>query len=179
MIFVKKTYSIIAMVVSVLIVLFGVLTLAGALGGDTSYPSSAPWSYDTGYATFGGDFYTYVSNNAGEAASASRTAASNLDEIATLLKSFCGISLSGFGLLSFCFFGTILAEEKRREALNLQFAAKAAAEQAEEETAAEEAVCEEIFTEATVEMEETEETEELPPVEPAQYDEAIVAEDPQ
>ena len=170
----KKTYSIIAMVVSILIVLLGVLTLTGALGGDTSYPSSAPWSYDSGYATFGGDFYTYVSNNAGEAASASRTAASNLNDIATLLKSFCGISLAGFGLLSFCFFGTILAEEKRREALNLQFAAKAAVEQVDEEPAAEEVVCEEVFAEAAVEVERNEEL----PAEASEQYEAAAAEDP-
>ena len=94
-------------IVSLVLVFFGFLALVGSLGGDTSYPGSAPYSYDSGYATFGGDFYTYVTNNAAEAASASRTAAYNIGDIADLLKSVCGVSMMCFGLISFCAFGII------------------------------------------------------------------------
>ena len=98
----KRTISFAAMIISALIFLCGLLIIFGAFGGRTNAAHSAPYSYDSGYATFGTDFYTYVSNNAEEAASASRTAANNLDDIAALLKSFCGIILMGFGLLSLC-----------------------------------------------------------------------------
>ncbi|MBQ8831110.1 MAG: zinc ribbon domain-containing protein [Oscillospiraceae bacterium] len=98
----KRTISFIAMIISALMFLCGLLVIFGAFGGNTNNASSAPYSYDSGYATFGTDFYTYVSNNAEEAASASRTAANNLDKIGSLLKSFCGIMLMGFGLLNLC-----------------------------------------------------------------------------
>lgn len=109
----KKAVSWIAIIVSSLIVLFGVLILAGVLGGDTGHASSSSFLYDSGYAEFGADFYTYVSNNAAEAASAARTVASNLDDIAMLLKSACGVFLIGFGLLSLCHFALVLVDEKK------------------------------------------------------------------
>ena len=110
----KKTVSLVAMILSALIVFFGILVLAGAMGGDTSYAGSS-YLYDSGYAEFGADFYTYVSNNAAEAASASRTVASNLGEIAALLKNVCGIFLMGFGLLGLCHFAMLWLEEKKAE----------------------------------------------------------------
>lgn len=122
----KKTVSLIAMIVSALIVFFGLLVLAGAMGGDTGIASGSSsglgYLYDGGYAEFGADFYTYVSNNAAaaadaaaEAASAAAKVASNLDEIATLLKSACGIFLMGFGLLSLCHFSMVWIDEKKNE----------------------------------------------------------------
>lgn len=105
----KKTYATLGMILGLIMALSGILTITGAMGGDTSYPSSAPYSYESGYASFGADFYTYVSNNSAEAASAARTTASNLEDIAELLKNVCGAFLIGFGLMGFCFFGTIRA----------------------------------------------------------------------
>lgn len=143
----KKTLSLVAMIVSILIVFFGILVMAGAMGGDTtvangSYNSSS-YLYDSGYAEFGADFYTYVSNNAAaaadaaeSAASAARTVASNLDDIAALLKSACGIFLMGFGLLSLCHFGMIWLGEKKEEAEQEPVEApEVEAEPAQEETA--------------------------------------------
>ena len=101
----KKVFATIGMIVSIVIVVMGVLVMTGAMGGNANYPSSAPYSYDSGYATFGGDFYTYVNNNASEAASASRTAASNIRALCELLKNFCGIALIGLGLIGLCAFG--------------------------------------------------------------------------
>ncbi|MBR4744157.1 MAG: hypothetical protein IK082_08215 [Oscillospiraceae bacterium] len=99
-----KAFSAAGMIVSALIVIFGILFLAGALTGET-YRAGGAGMYDSGYASFGADFYTYVSNNAAEAASAGRAAASNLDDIFHLARTFGGIFLTGFGLLGFCLFG--------------------------------------------------------------------------
>ena len=55
----KKTLSLVGMIIGCVFVLIGILSLSGAVGGNTSYPSSAPYSYDSGYASFGGDYYTY------------------------------------------------------------------------------------------------------------------------
>ena len=88
----RKVFATLGMIFGLLIALCGILTLSGKLGGDTSYPSSAPYSYDSGYASFGADFYTYVSNNAAETASAARTTAGNLEDIAELLKMFAAYS---------------------------------------------------------------------------------------
>ena len=108
----KKTISLMAMIVSLAIVLCGVLVISGSMGGDTSYASGS-YAYDSGYAEFGADFYTYVSNNAAEAASAARTTAANIGDIAELLKNVCGVFLMGFGMLSLCFFGMIFVGEKK------------------------------------------------------------------
>lgn len=103
----KKVFATLGMILGLVMALCGILTITGEMGGDTSYPSSAPYSYESGYASFGADFYTYVSNNAAETASAARTTASNLEDIAELLKNVCGIFLMGFGMMGFCFFGAI------------------------------------------------------------------------
>ena len=110
----KKNFSLVGMGISILVVLFGILIMAGAMGGNASY-SSGSYLYDSGYASFGADFYTYVSNNAAEAASASRTAASNLVSIAKLLKNVCGIFLMGFGTMGFCLFGMAFVDAKAQD----------------------------------------------------------------
>ncbi len=112
----KNTFCMIGISVSAVIVLCGILTVAGLFGGRTELAGSAPIYYDSGYASFGGDFYTFVSNNAAEAAQASRTVAKNLDRIAKLLKNVLGTGLIGLGLLSGCYFcmkKNALAEEKQ------------------------------------------------------------------
>ena len=101
----KKILSLVGMVMGLAFVLIGILSLCGALGGDTSSPGSAPYSYDSGYAVFGADYYTYSVNNSAEAASAARTAASNLDDIADFLKVFCGLFSMCFGAVIVCCFG--------------------------------------------------------------------------
>ena len=105
----RKIFAVMGMVFGLIVAICGILTVSGEMGGNTSYPSSAPYSYESGYASFGADFYTYVSNNSAEAASAARTTASNLEDIAQLLKNVCGVFLMGFGMMGFCFFGTLLA----------------------------------------------------------------------
>ena len=108
----KKRYAIAGMAVGIVIALLGVLLLTGAITDSPVSASSAPYSYDSGYASFGADFYTYVSNNAAEAASAGRTAASNLIRVFDMIQTAAGIFLIGFGLMGTCFFGMQLEENK-------------------------------------------------------------------
>lgn len=107
----KKLFSICGIVSGLLAILFGILILTGSFGGDTSTAGGASALYDSGYATFGADFYTYVSNNAQEAASASRTVASNLNAIAKLLRSSLGCLFIIIGLFATCLFGLKLTEK--------------------------------------------------------------------
>lgn len=100
----KKTFAVMGMIISAVIVLMGLLVLTGAMGGDVDYPSSLPY-YDSGYASFGADFYTYVTNNAAEAASSAHATARNVMEMSNMLRAACGISMMGFGLLALCYFG--------------------------------------------------------------------------
>ena len=111
----KKTFATLGMIVSVVLVLVSILIFTGVMGGDADYPGSASYSYDSGYASFGADFYTYVSNNAAEAASASRTAANNVRELCDLMKNVCGSFMLGFGLLGFAYFGIVRCDCKKEE----------------------------------------------------------------
>ena len=111
----KKKYCTFGIIVSAAVILLGILTLAGVFGGDTGTASGASYFYDSGYATFGADFYTYVTNNAEEAASASRTAANNLHRIAILLKNVLGCGMIAFGLLCICGFKIVMADCKKAE----------------------------------------------------------------
>ncbi len=111
----KKTFALIGIIVSAALVLCGILTMTGALGGDASYASGASYLYDSGYTSFGADFYTYVSNNAAEAASAARTTAANIRGMAQLMKNVLGIFLMGFGAMGLCFFGMIHVDCKAAE----------------------------------------------------------------
>ena len=111
----KKIFSILGIVFSALIVVSGVLVVFGVLGGDASGATSAPSKYDSGYASFGADFYSFVNNNAAEAAVAARFTASNVRSLCELLKNVCGIFLMGFGLLSLCHFTMVWLGEKKEE----------------------------------------------------------------
>ena len=108
----KKSFLIGGIVTGLLAILFGVLIMSESFGGKTSTDSGASYLYDSGYASFGADFYTYVSNNAQEAASAARTTARNLDQIALLLKSSLGLLFIVFGMFTTCLFGAKLFDGK-------------------------------------------------------------------
>lgn len=111
----KKILSLVGMIVGFVFVLIGILSLSGALGGNASYPGSAPYSYESGYATFGGDYYTYSVNNTAETASAARTTANNLRDIADFLKMFCGLFSICFGAVIVCCFGIYRSGLKETE----------------------------------------------------------------
>lgn len=105
----KKYFVYIGMIAGLLTVIMGILVIAGTMGGEIYRPSAKPF-FDYGFATFGADFYTYVTNNAADAAAASKAAAENLGEIIALLKNVCGIALIAGGLFTLCFFGIQYAE---------------------------------------------------------------------
>ncbi len=105
----KKVFSIVGLFVGLAFIVVGSLSMSGALGGETSYPGNAPFSYDSGYATFGGDYYTYSVNNSAEAASAARTAANNIGDVADFLVLFFGLTSVLFGLMVMCAFGVVLS----------------------------------------------------------------------
>lgn len=114
----KKNLSKIGMAVSALLVLFGLLALCGAFGGQSYHYSTAPYTYDSGYASFGGDYYTYSVNNAAEATDAAQAASANARELVEFVRAFCGLFMMGFGLLSFCGFGIVFATCKNNIAIN-------------------------------------------------------------
>lgn len=106
----RKHFVYAGMIAGLLLVVMGALTLFGVFGPEAYYGSSN-YKYDSGYTEFGADFYTYVSNNAAEAASASSAAAGNAREIGQMLRTVCGIALIGFGLVTVCGFGLQLPKE--------------------------------------------------------------------
>lgn len=114
----KKTFSTIGMVISILLVLLGLLTMCGAFGGDSYYYSTAPYTYDSGYASFGGDYYTFSVNNAAEATDAAQAASANARELVEFVRAFCGLFMMGFGAIAFCGFGIIFASCKNNIAIN-------------------------------------------------------------
>lgn len=96
----RKAFSIIGMVICVVIILMGVLLLAGAL---TNAPRIASYPRDSGFGSFGADFYEYVNNNAAEAASATRA-------VYNLIKTASGLLMMSIGALGLCLFGTKLGK---------------------------------------------------------------------
>ena len=112
----KKVFSIAGMLLGLIAILFGILVMCGSFGGDTSYSNGASYLYDSGYATFGADFYNYVSNNAAEAASAARTAANNLNSLAEFMRTMFGLVFITAGAFMTCFFGMSYADCKAAEA---------------------------------------------------------------
>ncbi len=157
------------MIVGTIIVLMGILTLSGVLGqkADTATTPSS-FIYSSGYASFGADFYTYVTNNAEEAASAARTIAANQTVIYGFLKLAFGLFMIAFGLFMNCFFGVKLAETKDAEhaskdnasVINTVSGQDVQCESSEAETAAAEETAEETTEETAVET--TEKT--IPPL---------------
>lgn len=152
----KKLFSLIGLAGGIIVILVGLLVMTGSFGGDASTASGASYLYDSGYATFGADFYNYVSNNAAEAASAARTVAGNIKSIAGLMKNVCGLSLMAFGLFMTCFFGIKYAEFNEACAAEGEVKAEEVkpAEEFQSEEAAAEVQSEEVIAEAAEEVKE-------------------------
>lgn len=103
----KKILSFIGVVIGIVIFILGIVTISGAFGDAKSYGDSASYGYDSGFASFGGDYYTYSVNNAAETASAARATAANLREISDILRNCFGWFMMCFGLLVCCSFGIV------------------------------------------------------------------------
>ncbi len=114
----KKTFAVVGMVISVIVVLWGILVFTGSY----DYASTPSWSYDYGYASFGGDFYSYVNNNAAYAAY-------NVRALGSMIEKIGGIVLISLGLLSFCYFGMAeVSLSKEREMVTATQCEETAAE---------------------------------------------------
>lgn len=103
----KKKFSVIGMAVGMLLAFLGILTVSGVFGNGNYSAGVSP--YDSGYAKFGGDYYTYSVNNSAETASAAKAAANNLREISDILKNGIGFSMMAMGLFAFCGFGIVFS----------------------------------------------------------------------
>lgn len=108
-IFSKKTLSIIGMIVGLVFVIVGILTIAGVFGSEISHPTNVGIGYEHGFATFGGDYYTYSSNNAADAAHAAYSATNNIVHLAEFLFTFFGLFSMLFGLMVTCGFGIVFS----------------------------------------------------------------------
>ena len=103
----KKAFSIIGILVGIAFILVGIMSMSGAFSGSSTYPDGS-FLFDSGYAEFGADYYTYSVNNTAEAAEAARAAAYNVIDVTDFLASFCGIFSILFGILVICAFGVVL-----------------------------------------------------------------------
>ncbi len=110
----KKILSIVGMVSGAFIIIIGLLTLFGAFGvaDSTSY---SYYKYDHGYASFGGDYYTYSSNNAYYAATAANAASQNIMDMAHMIQLSSGLLFVGLGTAILCAFGIMFAGYKKND----------------------------------------------------------------
>lgn len=105
----KKTFALIGIVVCALFILVGLFAIGGAFddGFSSAYSNGM---YDSGYASFGGDYYTYSNNNAAEAAEAARAAVRNLRTLGGILCKMFGFLFMGLGGMGLCRFGLAYSE---------------------------------------------------------------------
>ena len=103
----KKKLALIGMIAGIAMIFIGLLAMCGAFGGSSSFGGSSP--YNSGYASFGADYYTYSVNNSAEAASAARAAAHNVGDVSDFMQVCGGLFLMLFGLMAFCGFGIVYA----------------------------------------------------------------------
>ena len=103
----KKLFATIGMIICVLFVIVGFVTMGQDNECSIAYSSGM---YDSGHASFGGDFYTYSNNNTAEAASAARITAKNIYQVYDLLADVFGWFFVFAGLIGFCHFGVIRTE---------------------------------------------------------------------
>jgi len=102
----KKRLATLGIIIGVVAIIIGFLTYSGEFSAGSIYPSSNK-NYSSGYASFGADFYTYVSNNAADAANGAISAARNLNDISYLLQHVFGVMFIVFGLVDVCAFGIV------------------------------------------------------------------------
>ena len=114
-----KKFAIIGMVISIAFIIVGVLVISGELGGNTNWSATPSYQYDFGAASFGGDFYTYVNNNAYFAGRNAAKTADNLMQLGKLFKNVFGIGFIGMGALSFCYFGIMACKKTESKAVEI------------------------------------------------------------
>lgn len=103
----KKVFATVGMIVCAVLIVVGFVMIGQ--GNECSHAYSSSY-YDSGFTTFGADFYTYSSNNTAEAASAARTTANNLYELYDLVGDAFGWLFVFAGLIGLCHFGILRAD---------------------------------------------------------------------
>ena len=146
----KKVLSWIGILTGVVLIITGIVVASGGTGNSLSYGQSSP--YDSGFASFGGDYYTYSVNNIAEATSAASAAASNTADVYRLVEFCLGMLMMFFGIVATCGFGLVLASVKDVCTCHCVEAEETVEETAEEtvEETAEEAAVETATEEAAV-----------------------------
>lgn len=117
----KKGWSVTGMIMSFLVIVLGVLMISGQagflnLGVRSSQDSSAlypKYNYSRGFAKFGGDYYTYVNNNAADAAYYADMAAYNIVVMTNRMNTISGLFMIAFGAFGVCLFGAMTGVKKK------------------------------------------------------------------
>lgn len=110
----KKGFVLAGMVCGALAIVIGICIMFGIFGGNPDYFVGVGSRYDKGYASFGADAYTYISNNAAWAASAAEVAACNAQELVELARNVGGGCLFiVIGAFMVCFFGMRYSEIRK------------------------------------------------------------------
>ncbi len=104
----KKTLSLIGILTGIAVIIFALCILFGAFSKEWSVGGYS--SYDSGYANFGADYYTYSVNNSAETTTAVRAAARNIGNVYELLELCVGCFMLFFGIMSVCGFGMVFAD---------------------------------------------------------------------
>ena len=122
----RKFFAIIGILFSCAVIFVGVQFINGNsqfLGRNyVSAPSSAPsvpTFFDAGFATFGGDSYTFINNNAADAARGTHAIADNQVQIfeqlslsMSYLIQFFGLFMIVLGGMGVCLFGVLCFDKK-------------------------------------------------------------------
>lgn len=142
----KKISKIIGLVVSVILIIVGIAIFNGELTGDRYYSEPSVYSYDYGYATFGADFYTFVSNNAALAAYHTGKAEAQISNMITLMENVFGWVFITAGMFGICKFGKKDEDTVKNNTIevpmeNFDDKLESAAEEPQEEPANEENSC--------------------------------------
>ena len=104
----KKILSLIGILTGVAVTIFALCLLCGAFSKEWSVGGFS--SYDSGYASFGADYYTYMVNNSAETTTCVRAVARNIGYIYDLLELCVGTFMLCFGIMSVCGFGIVFAD---------------------------------------------------------------------
>ena len=104
----KKILSVMGLIIGLAFVIVGILSISGGLDGSDYYSMDPSFEYDSGYATFGADYYTYSVNNTAAIAYAART-----------IATFLGLSSVLFGLMVMCGFGIVLSSCSKKYENNI------------------------------------------------------------
>ena len=102
----KRIFSLAGIGAGLFAIIVSFCLFAGLGKGNWSVTSSP---YDSGFASFGADYYTYSVNNSAEAASAARAAAHNVSGLCEVVEVCSAWAIFFLGLMAICAFGIVFA----------------------------------------------------------------------